>query len=891
MVGPRRVRGRAAASGAPALRAGLSAPAAHPWHDLQRRYGNHAVGSLVGPSGVLQRAVGWPGAAGWNKGGPRTIDAKHQMLRVALAGLQAGNKAPSPNPAKTTEQAADDPKTPGARAIVWIHPALDPARPVQVVTHLHGLTNRSADPFAGWRENIADPQTDESDAAKKAALATAVKEWRKHRTGKRPTLEDMPNPLANQVRDVHRDRIGEQIEAVGDPQVMAVLPQGTGVSRTAMFGAGFDPDALVSEILTRLAAEPDVTAKVKKYKVPASYTIVLSAHSAGGAAATEALAAKRTRHLGGLILFDALWAEQSTQDPKVWVSGQRTRVLDWVRERCRELVRALRTATTRADEDQALAALPGVHAYWTGGVYTHSYRGLEAAMHKIVDDVVPAAHRAAAKAKFKVSHAATSHDRMIGQVGASGSSVAPLEEALGQRGTFVARLTESDRSLARRTPRTSVQRDDPKAKPATAKVELTWDGELKNAAQLQPVLDAHPADLEADVVEGKKVLTTADTTATVEVAATPKAHTFKVVPKATDPDDYFLPGKTAVEVDPAATRQASVTLPYNRSNARFTERTWEATGISVTKANDIYAATLFGRKVIGGLNKAVEAKVDAANTWFTTNVSAAEQVAAQTSIVSLAGRVKRTQSRGTFSNHSTGVAVDINPSESSLQNWHVKQDDATHATAMRLFNLIVSQRSLVDEIVNVLAGLVVPGADLAPFKDFDVWKERDRDRLLEASERFNTFFPQILVLLVKDADPSRTPAPTVDNVMALTSKELTALAKLATKAKKADVAAALTDVATVWYQVRAWVGGYVFAKKGAKGDVQGMLRSEFEAKQAKEKAWTSTGELKGMISIHPAIVKALTESGWSWMVDYRHDDEKDFMHFEDRTAERSLKTP
>ena len=38
--------------------------------------------------------------------------------------------------------------------------------------------------------------------------------------------------------------------------------------------------------------------------------------------------------------------------------------------------------------------------------------------------------------------------------------------------------------------------------------------------------------------------------------------------------------------------------------------------------------------------------------------------------------------------------------------------------------------------------------------------------------------------------------------------------------------------------------------------------------------------MTGMISLHPALVKALTETGWSWMVDYRHDDEKDFMHFE-----------
>ena len=48
--------------------------------------------------------------------------------------------------------------------------------------------------------------------------------------------------------------------------------------------------------------------------------------------------------------------------------------------------------------------------------------------------------------------------------------------------------------------------------------------------------------------------------------------------------------------------------------------------------------------------------------------------------------------------------------------------------------------------------------------------------------------------------------------------------------------------------------------------------------------------LTGMISLHPALVKALTEAGWSWMVDYRHNDEKDFMHFEDRNTERALKS-
>jgi hypothetical protein len=234
--------------------------------------------------------------------------------------------------------------------------------------------------------------------------------------------------------------------------------------------------------------------------------------------------------------------------------------------------------------------------------------------------------------------------------------------------------------------------------------------------------------------------------------------------------------------------------------------------------------------------------------------------------------------------------VDINPSEASLQNWHVKKDDNRHAKAMKLFSTVVSQPSVFDRLVTTLAGLVVPGVgNLSPFAGFDVWTERDRDRLLIASERFNRFFPDYLLDLVVTAAPTKTPAPTAATVMALSAKDLKALAKLATKAKQADVAASLKQIAEVWSEVRAWVGGYVITNKVKGGEKQGMLRSEFDAKRAKDPSLAAVGELKGMISLHPALVKALTEGGWSWMVDYRHDDEKDFMHFEDRTAEAGLK--
>ena len=86
------------------------------------------------------------------------------------------------------------------------------------------------------------------------------------------------------------------------------------------------------------------------------------------------------------------------------------------------------------------------------------------------------------------------------------------------------------------------------------------------------------------------------------------------------------------------------------------------------------------------------------------------------------------------------------------------------------------------------------------------------------------------------------------------------------------------------------MGGFVITNKDQGGEPKGMLRKDFDkAAKAKDPTLQSKGELIGMISLHPAIVKAMTESGWSWMVDYKHDDQKDFMHFEDRQAEKDLK--
>jgi hypothetical protein len=841
---------RPAARRPPAVAAARSTASASVLH-LQRWYGNRAVVGLIRAPDV-QRDIGWSEATGVNKGKGTVPGSK--MVRIPLAGLPKGNLEPAPNTDKTKELAGGPE---GGRAIVWFHTNLKVDQPVQVVVHLHGLTSRGVDPFPGWRETHDDPKASEVEPARQAAKKAG---------------QPFTNPLAGKVRDIERDRIVQQIEALDDPQVMAILPQGTGLGGTAAFGKDFNPDTLVSDVLKRLVAEKLISAA----ELPA-YTIMLSAHSAGGSVVADVLNKKRTANVGGLILFDALWGEPSKDDPKKTVSWQRDALLSWIEAGCKALAPTLKDPSKTADEKQtAINALPGVRGLWEGG-YSNTYEDLQTRINRIVRTWIPNAFVPAVSTKFLITKVGTSHDRIVGGTGTTGVEAAPLEHTLKQRGTFVAR-----------TP--TVQRDTPAAKKVT-KVKLTWDGELENKTQLQPVLDKDPADLNADVIENKKVVATADTTATFEVSPTPAAHTFTVKPKAAAPGDYFLPGKAKVTVEADKTTEATVTLPYNRENARFTERTWDVKGIDVAKANNVTSATLFGKSVIGGLNKLAEKRIDATNKWFNDNVKdPAEVKAAQDSIVSIVGRVKRTQSRGTYSNHSTGVAVDINPSNESLQNWHVKKDDKHHAKAMKVFNTVVSQPSLLDQIVTGLARLVYPGAPLlSPFKDFDVWKERDRDRLLEASERFNNFFPDYLQQLAAEADPAASPPPTAESVMKLTKAQLEALAKKATKAKKSDVATTLNEIAAVWFEVRAWVGGYVKTNRKKGGQAEWMLRGEFDKAQAKDKTLKSEGELVGMISLHPAVVKALTEGGWSWLVDYKHDDEKDFMHFEDRVAEKEMK--
>jgi len=116
---------------------------------LQASAGNRTVSRLLaGPA--VQRDLGWSGPKTQNSAAEPKADGT-DMARIPLEDLKRQNQAEAPDKAKTTESAA-------GRAVVWIHPELDPSRPVTVLLHLHGLTNRAGDPFAGYRENNVESE-------------------------------------------------------------------------------------------------------------------------------------------------------------------------------------------------------------------------------------------------------------------------------------------------------------------------------------------------------------------------------------------------------------------------------------------------------------------------------------------------------------------------------------------------------------------------------------------------------------------------------------------------------------------------------------------------------------------------------------------------------------
>src|SRR5262249_14101882 len=100
---------------------------------------------------------------------------------------------------------------------------------------------------------------------------------------------------------------------------------------------------------------------------------------------------------------------------------------------------ALRTARPGSDAAKAaIERIPGVRGLWEAG-YSNTYEDLQARIDAVVKDQIPAAHVAEVQKRFVITKLGLVHDRMVGGSGTKGVEAAPLQDALSQRGGFVAR--------------------------------------------------------------------------------------------------------------------------------------------------------------------------------------------------------------------------------------------------------------------------------------------------------------------------------------------------------------------------------------------------------------------------------------------------------------------
>lgn len=431
--------------------------------------------------------------------------------------------------------------------------------------------------------------------------------------------------------------------------------------------------------------------------------------------------------------------------------------------------------------------------------------------------------------------------------------------------------------------------------PETVTVTINWKRSPPKR-YLQTVVDTNPPDWAADVYakpRGAAETKLGSGNGTLEVTLVKNTiYNLRIVFTAMEsPSDYYKNGSK--KGWKAAAGTVKVTPGYNRWNKRFYEQSWTHQGLDPAKTGKITGTTMFGRSI--HVNELVVPKVTATNAYFeSAKLTDAERQEVKESIVSMGGFAKRTTSSGAYSNHSTGCAVDINAFGDTWQNEHFKKDNAGHASIM----------SLVQQVVG----------DDQDWKDYDPWLERDHDRILAASKRFNARFPLYLADLLDralgrrwrsdqlpiggpaDQEPigiinwllSRLRDLTLESgllMQIVTPDLISKAAKQAKKSGDSDLEQRLLRVKTHWSKIRAWVEGIVVYKREVNGK-DWAYASEYERLADKPDI---KGRLQGMVSLHPKLVESLREGGWSWLVDYRHNDQKDYMHFEDRDAQEALK--
>lgn len=327
--------------------------------ELQRTAGNQAVTALLEgktPSGWartrVQRSIGWKTAS--KEGDAWNVDEHKvgKIRRIPLEGLAQGLQESAMIRQLSSESAK-------GRAIVLVPESLDPNKPIEVLVHLHGYTEDTSRPFAGWR-----------------ALAPAAGKT------KSQTLHALRQGVDDKdvapVRDVALDQAEQQLEESGYAQQAMVLPQGGLKSQFGKAGDyDFDANAYVQEIVIRLATEG-----VWK-KVPIVGRVSMAGHS--GASTTLAKMARESVNRqagqkagasstlsGDLVLFDAI----NSSDLPAFT--------DWALMRLDQDMAALKTKKTEAEKLRYLQTAQKLRGYYStgegGGMYKKKYKKLQGAI-------------------------------------------------------------------------------------------------------------------------------------------------------------------------------------------------------------------------------------------------------------------------------------------------------------------------------------------------------------------------------------------------------------------------------------------------------------------------------------------------------------------------------
>ncbi len=424
-------------------------------------------------------------------------------------------------------------------------------------------------------------------------------------------------------------------------------------------------------------------------------------------------------------------------------------------------------------------------------------------------------------------------------------------------------------------PAPALSEPEPAAAPTKKKLIVRWrgkfGGDLSAEVGVKPEKgqgDSASATVEDDDAEKGAATQTLEKVFTLNPA--PEVR-ITVTPTAEKPEDRYMKTVKKAKVPDTEAKESrhTIVLKVNRENEKNVVDVWKKKGIDPAKAGKVTSQTLLGRKV--QLNVACESTVEKTNTAF-EKLDDAKKTEVKDSIVRLGGYNKRTTAKGGFSNHSVGCAIDINYNMPTKQNHHFFKKKSRDARLL----------AFVQKVVRTDPTLA----------DFDIWKSKGQTQL-DASKAFGRLFPGYLQSLL---DPDAAASADDKNKASPGAGAPSTTSDAPEKGAETDGAATPVDdeaPAEPGLDLSAVTAASL--KRARKKEKDKARKAELQLVKDNLrvlKAWVlgttvKKKELVGMVPLHEKLLEVMTTGGWSWGGDWSS--AKDYMHFEDKAAMKSLK--